>query len=234
VEEPSGTADRRSSGDDRAPADRSPDDRWGRIAATRRFAHPFDPARFERFVPKEARVLDVGCGWGRLLAAVHDAGWTRDSGADPSPGMIALGRERRPDLDLVVADGRALPWPDGTFDAALLFTVLTCVPADDDQRALVTEIRRVLRPGGLLYVSDCLLNADARNLARYEAARGRGGPGSRWGTFSTDDGMSFRHHDRAWLRELFAAFDEEEFVEFTAETMYGHTTNAFQALLRRR
>lgn len=216
------------------PPSEAPSDSWGRVAGRKRFAHPFDADRFGRRVPKDARILDVGCGYGRLLAALRDLGWTNAVGADPSPGMIDLGRATRPDLAFVRTDGRTLPFPDASFDAALLFTVLTSVPDDADQRALLAEIRRVLRPGGILYVSDCLLNADARNLARYEASRGRFG---RWGTFATDDGMTFRHHDRAWLRDLFADFAdfaEEEFVEFTAETMNGHTTNAFQAILRRR
>ena len=112
--------------------------------------------------------------------------------------------------------------------------MLTGVPADDDQRTLVAEAGRVLRPGGLLYVSDCLLNDDARNLARYEAERARDAPRGPWGTFALDDGAVFRHHDRAWLNELFADFDEEEFVPFVATTMNGNRTSAFQAFLRRR
>lgn len=44
--------------------------------------------------------------------------------------------------------------------AFVLFAVLTCIPLDGEQRDLVREISRVLRPGGLLYISDLLLNRD--------------------------------------------------------------------------
>src|SRR5262245_57620720 len=109
---------------------------WDRVARAKSFAHPFDAGRFGAHVPTSARVLEAGCGYGRIAAEVAAAGWTRVVGVDPSPQMIARGREEHPGLDLRVADGPRLPFADGEFGAALLFAVLTCVPGDDDQRAL--------------------------------------------------------------------------------------------------
>jgi SAM-dependent methyltransferase len=72
---------------------------------------------------------------------------------------------------IVRNDGQVLPFCDRSFDAVVLFTVLTCIPFDEDQIALLAEIRRTLRPGGLLYISDLLLNSDERNIERYKPTR---------------------------------------------------------------
>jgi SAM-dependent methyltransferase len=143
--------------------------------------------------------------------------------------MLARARREHPGLTLVRAAPGPLPFRDGAFDAATLFAVLTCVPGDEGQRALVAELRRVLRPGGGLYVSDLLLNGDARNLARYDAARGRGMP---YGVFEIDEGAVLRHHDPAWIDELFRGWSPVLRTEFVATTMNGHTSRAFQLVLR--
>lgn len=213
----------------RAPAEPTAD-YWSRVAGRKSFAHPLDLERFGGLVPPTARVLDVGCGWGRIVAELRDAGWAHVVGVDPAHGMIAHGRSVRPDLELVHSRGGALPFPDASFDAALLFAVLTAVPADADQRALVGEVRRILRPGGILYVSDLLLNDDERNLARYAEGAPRFG---RHGVFELPEGVVLRHHDPVWLAELFSAFEPIERVPFTATTMNGHRSRAFQEFLRR-
>jgi SAM-dependent methyltransferase len=96
------------------------------------------------------RVLDVGCGGGRFVAAL------RDAGADPVGVELAdaaLERARRnvPDADLrlVAADG-SLPLDHGEVDLVWCSEVLEHVP---DTVAFLTEVRRVLRPGGRLLVT---------------------------------------------------------------------------------
>jgi SAM-dependent methyltransferase len=96
------------------------------------------------------RVLDVGCGAGRFVAAL------RDAGADPvgvELAEAALARARRnvpgADLRLVAPDG-SLPLGHGEVDLVWCSEVLEHVP---DTVALLTELRRVLRPGGRLLVT---------------------------------------------------------------------------------
>jgi len=60
-----------------------------------------------------------------------------------------------------------VPFPDGFFDAVVLFTVLTCIPGDHDQRAVIDEVHRLTQLGGLLYTSDMWLQTDERNRQRY-------------------------------------------------------------------
>jgi SAM-dependent methyltransferase len=130
---------------------------------------------------------------------------------------------------LVQTDGRTLPFLDGSFDLVLLFTVLTCVPDDEEQRKLLAEVRRVLRPGGLIYISDLLLNADARNVGRYRRFAGEFG---NYGTFRLPEGIVLRHHSEVGIRALLGGFTQLEFQRFAVTTMNGNPADAFQYLGR--
>ena len=121
--------------------------------------------------------------------------------------------------------------PDAHFDAVLLFSVLTCVPGDAGQRAIVQEATRVLAPGGLLYVSDLWLQTDPRNIARYEAGRQRYGT---YGVFDLPEGVTVRHHDRRWLDELTGGYQRLALDELQVPTMNRNTADGFQWFGRKR
>lgn len=99
------------------------------------------------------RVLDVGCGTG-IVARLADAsaGPGRVVGVDISPDMLAVAQASSGDLPVEwkEADAHDLPFPDASFDVVLSQQVVQFLP--DRQRAL-TEMRRVLRPGGRALVS---------------------------------------------------------------------------------
>lgn len=111
---------------------------------------------FDQLVlPPAGRVLEVGCGPGRLWLDNHEripAGWDITL-ADFSPGMLAEARQNLHDLRpfrFEVADAQALPFADAAFDAVIANHMLYHVP--DRPRALA-ELRRVLRPGGHFYAA---------------------------------------------------------------------------------
>src|SRR5262245_60521310 len=76
---------------------------------------------------------------------------------------VAARAERRgvANLAATVGDAHRLPWPDASFDAAYLVTVLGEIP---ERGRTLAELRRVLKPGGRVVVGEMLLDPD--NLPR--------------------------------------------------------------------
>ena len=95
-----------------------------------------------------ARVLDAGCGTGRLAAALADSGLARVWGVDASPEMLAVARAKTQHAGFKQGRLEALPFKDGWFDAAVAWLVVHLV----DRPAAFRELRRVLRPGGRVAV----------------------------------------------------------------------------------
>lgn len=97
------------------------------------------------------RILDAGCGSGPLTAALRDRG-ADVTGFEASAVMVDLARERLgEDADLHVADlGAPLPFADAAFDDVVASLVLHYL---EDWSGPLSELRRVLKPGGRLMVS---------------------------------------------------------------------------------
>jgi demethylmenaquinone methyltransferase/2-methoxy-6-polyprenyl-1,4-benzoquinol methylase len=92
------------------------------------------------------RVLDACCGTGEFAIADARAGG-RVTALDFSQRMLDRARKKAPELEWVLGDLLALPFPDGTFDAATVgFGVRNLPEVEPGLR----ELRRVLRPGGRL------------------------------------------------------------------------------------
>ena len=92
------------------------------------------------------RVLDAACGTGDLAIEAAKAG-ASVTGLDFSERMLERARRKAPGLDWVNGDMLALPFADGTFDSA---TVGFGVRNVGDLELALSELRRVLRPGGRL------------------------------------------------------------------------------------
>jgi SAM-dependent methyltransferase len=94
------------------------------------------------------RVLDVGCGPGALTAElVARVGASAVSAVDPSPSFVAAARDRYPGVEVVQASAEALPFPDGTFDAAIAQLVVHFMP---DPTIGLGEMARVTRRDGVV------------------------------------------------------------------------------------
>jgi SAM-dependent methyltransferase len=121
----------------------------------------FVPALFEAWAPRVAaaagvgpghRVLDVACGTGVLAREVARRVAPSGSvvGLDLNAGMLAVARDRSPDIAWRLGAAEALPFEDATFDVAV--SQFGLMFFQDRTRAL-RDLRRVLRPGGRLAVA---------------------------------------------------------------------------------
>jgi SAM-dependent methyltransferase len=101
-------------------------------------------------VGPDARVLDLGCGMGRLTARAAER-FAHVDGVDVSPEMIEVARKEhagRANVAFHVNSGADLAgFPDASFDLVFSYAVLSHVPAEV-VRAYFREVNRVLRPGG--------------------------------------------------------------------------------------
>ena len=75
-----------------------------RAAAEKTFGHPLRLERLRPLIPEDARILDFGCGYGRLCSTLRDNGYGRVTGIDSSRAMVERGKGEHPDL----ADGLAV------------------------------------------------------------------------------------------------------------------------------
>jgi len=201
-------------------------DYWDRIGPGKPFDHPVDIERLRQWLAPADRILDFGCGYGRVLGLLHRSGYRNLLGVDQAPMMIATARERFPEITFErLAFSPRLDLPDASVDATLLFAVLTCVPTDAGQRAIVDEIERVLRPGGLLYISDLWIQADERNVQRYVRDEPKYGT---YGVFDLPEGVTLRHHNRTWIEELTQDFETVTVDDIDVPTMNGHLAHGFQ------
>ena len=92
------------------------------------------------------RVLDVGCGPGALTAELaRRTGEAAVSAVEPSASFATAVRERLPGVDVRRSAAEQLPFPDGTFDAALAQLVVHFMT---DPVQGLREMSRVTRPGG--------------------------------------------------------------------------------------
>lgn len=98
----------------------------------------------------DARVLDAGCGGGRMSRYVAARG-CRLAGVDLSPGMISTARRDHSDLSFTVGSLTDLPHPDRGFAGVLLWYSVIHTPPGG-LAGVAAEVTRVLRPGGQVLV----------------------------------------------------------------------------------
>ena len=94
-------------------------------------------------------IVDIGCGPGVVTAAFARRG-LKAQGIDVVPEFIAVAKEKHPSIPFVVGTAEELPFPDQSFDFANLSSLLEHV---EEWRRTLREAARVLRPGGVLYLS---------------------------------------------------------------------------------
>lgn len=201
-------------------------DYWNGEGAGKTFSHPLPLDELRARLTPEADILDYGCGYGRAAAQLARAGFARVVGVDISPALLARGRREHPGLDLRLAKGIPLPLADASFDACLLVAVLTCLGTEAGAEAVIAETRRLLRPGGLLLLSDYPLQPDARNIARYRQHEAEFGT---YGVFRTGSAVC-RHFAPERLDALLRGFKPVWRRDLDVPTMNGNPARITQVL----
>jgi ubiquinone/menaquinone biosynthesis C-methylase UbiE len=180
-----------------------------------RYSHELAPRLIEfAGIEPGMRVLDVGCGPGALserLAGV--VGAKQLAAVDPSEPFVTACRERVPGADVRRGDAEELPWEDGAFDAALSQLVVNFMR---DAPAGASEMRRVVRPGGV--VAACTWDyGDGMEMLRAFWAAARSLDDA-----APDEGRTMRYRSTQELEQLWrdAGLDDLETGYLTVEMSY--------------
>jgi SAM-dependent methyltransferase len=102
-----------------------------------------------RALPARARVLDAGCGTGFNVQRLRGRGLDV-VGLEPSRGMRAAAIAANPGVQILDGDIEQIPLPDASFDAVISIEVIRYLK---DPAHGLAEIARVVRPGGLAFVT---------------------------------------------------------------------------------
>ncbi len=205
-------------------------DYWNRVADKKVFSTPFQIEIFSKYVDKNMKILDVGCGYGRTLKELYDNGYRNLIGIDFSSKMIERANSSYPEISFKISEGNKLYFEDNSIDCVILLAVLTCITNEDDQYQLISEIHRILKKGGILYINDFLINDSDMYIKRYEKYKDKY---SKYGIFETEDGGVFRHHSEEYLDKLLSKFNclEKEILKY--KTMNGHISNGLYYIGRK-
>lgn len=159
---------------------------------------PLDRALLARFAEEtEGPVCDLGCGPGHVARHLHSLG-AEVFGVDISEGMIEEARRRNPDIEFRRGDMLSLDADDDSWGGIVAFYSIIHLPREEVPSAL-GEMRRVLRPGGLLLLS-FHVGEEIRHVEEL------------WGREVSLDFHFFRAEEiESFLEE--ASFEVEEVVE---------------------
>jgi SAM-dependent methyltransferase len=148
-----------------------------------------DPVMLARATRQTAKAaLDVGCGEGRFCRMLKARG-IAVTGLDPTAALLSEARRRDPDGTYVDGEAEALPFAAGAFDLVVSYLTLIDIP---DVRRAISEMVRVLSPGGRLLIA---------NLTSFNTA----GVGNGWVKDASGNKLHFAM-DR-YMEERFAWID---------------------------
>jgi SAM-dependent methyltransferase len=178
-------------------------------------------------------VLDVACGSGNATLPAAKAG-ARVTGLDFAPGLLEIARERAADamveIDFIEGDAQQLPFDDASFDRVVSTFGHMFAP---DHRRTADEMKRVLKPGGVIAVACWMPEGATGRMFRVTADLLPPPPGGEppvlWGTEDHvremwGDDVEFERHEIVWTDE-----SVENYARFMLES-FGPLLNAREIL----
>jgi SAM-dependent methyltransferase len=177
-------------------------------------------------------VLDVACGTGNATLPAAKIG-ARVTGLDFAAGLLEIARERAADamveIDFIEGDAQALPFEDGSFDRVVSTFGHMFAP---DHRRTAGEMKRVLKPGGVIAVACWAPDGSIGRMAGVTADLLPPPPGEPPGLWGSEDhvremwgeAVEFERHEIVWTDE-----SVESYARFMLES-FGPLLNARELL----
>lgn len=193
---------------------------WEKIALSHESTIPLDFAPHLDRIGRAGMVVELGCGYGRVMTYLSHLGFKHLIGIDGAWEMLRRARGAGHQL-LLQASGTSLPLSANCFDLVVCIGTLNSVARTEERFAFFTEIRRILKPDGRAVIRDFAITFSFRRLARYIWFFLRGHD---FGNFQSIERIEFHHFTAKELRNLAAqaglrviTLTEEQFI-----TMHGN------------
>lgn len=202
---------------------------WDRIAGTHESTIPLNFSPSLIHLARDATVLEVGSGYGRVLAYLRELGLTNLIGIDGSHVMVkrasAAGHK-----NVAVASAEYLPFRDDSFDCVIYIGALSSVQYAEARQAAITEVTRVLKSGGTFLFRDFSMTLRGRRLARYIynfLLFGRP-----FGNFKSPEQIEFHHFFSREVHKLLrrANLSRVQLISESFITMHGNHSRGITAI----
>ena len=127
--------------------------------------------------------------------------------------MISRGKKMYPDLLLMQSRGVCLPFANHSFDAVVICAVLATIPAAKERKRVANEVSRVLKPGGIVHLSEFSANEEKEFVSSF--------------------GIQMRYSKPSHLRDLFSGFLCVYDEVVTARTLSGVCESNYRAFFKK-
>lgn len=183
------------------------DAKWDLVADQINFNLKINLARFISKINIDSKILDFGCGYGRICSELFENGYNNVKGIDQSKNMITRGREKFPALCLDFVSSKVLPYADCHFDTIVCCAVFTCIPTIEEREITINELYRILKPSGIFHLVEFSSTTTKTHLSSF--------------------GVPMRHSSPEEYRKLISRFSiqEEEIIE--TETLKGKPSQSY-------
>lgn len=109
---------------------------------------------FNKYIAKNNKILDIGCGAGRTTINLFKEGYSFITGLDVADNLLDYAKkysqENNLNINFVLGDATKLDFPDNTFDTVIFsYNGMQCIPKKENRDKVLKEIHRVLKTGGI-------------------------------------------------------------------------------------
>lgn len=187
------------------------------------FTTPFPRTDFIGEIPINSRILDLGCGYGRIMKYMYEKGFYQLDGIDISEKLIERAKEYFPHANYFKSTIDVYQ-PKDKHDAVLICGVLEYFTDEADRSRLIDKLNEILKKYGYVYVQTFLL--DDSNWSNYVSSYDAG---ERFGTLLLNNGLKLFHDTSSHIDKMFQHhFSKkkskiEEYITWSGDQVKGYT-----------
>ncbi|MCB1119323.1 MAG: class I SAM-dependent methyltransferase [Chlamydiia bacterium] len=206
-------------------------DYWNTLGVRKDFEDPVYLDKLTPYLTKDSYIVEYGCGYGRMMDILHKAGYHNLIGFDFAQQMIERGKKENSHLNLHLLESSGIiPCADQSADAIVMSTVLCSMIDPQEKKALILELKRLLKDEGILYLTDFLICNDPYYEAKYSSGMETFGV---FGTYVTAERLIVHHHTPHEIFTLLSPFDIQWFEQFDFKTMNHNPARTFHCIAKR-